>query len=162
MNQNKAVPLHVKALIDEFVNDCATLEELKGCEKRKTEELAKDIIRVRTNTVLLIELVSEWREGLESNAKLEQRRKVKAIYPHQAINCLLMPLYDILFTRNSSLKSEVSFGKDEKDPFLSKVSKAKKGTQIQNYFIDYLQADTTDYGPYLKYILDELPNENGE
>lgn len=160
MNQNKLVPLHVKTLIDEFVNECATLEDLKTCEKRKTEELAKDIIRVRTNTVLLIELVSDWREGLESNSKLEQRRKIKAIYPHQAINCLLMPLYDISFLRNSSLKSEISFGKEEKDPFYSKICKAKKGTQIQNYFVDYLQADTTDYGPYLKYILDELPVDN--
>ena len=87
---------------------------------------------------------------------------MKAIYPHQAINCLLMPLYDIIFMRNSSLKGEISFGKDDKDPFLCKIGKAKKGTQIQSYFIDYLQADTTDYGPYLKYILDELPMDNAE
>ncbi len=60
--------------------------------RKKTEELAKDIIRVRTNTVLLIELVSEWRGSLDSNAKLDQKRRVKAIYPHPAISCLLMPL----------------------------------------------------------------------
>jgi hypothetical protein len=105
MSQNKPTPLHTKSMIDDIVSGCTTLEELKDCEKKKTEELAKDIIRIRTNTVLLIELVSDWRESLDSNAKLDQKRRVKAIYPHQAINCLLMPLYDITFIRNSSLKS---------------------------------------------------------
>ncbi len=29
MNQNKSIPLQIKTSIDSFVNDCATLEEIK-------------------------------------------------------------------------------------------------------------------------------------
>ena len=54
MNQNKAVSLQIKTSIDGMVSECATLEELKDLERRKTEELAKDIIRVRTNTTQLV------------------------------------------------------------------------------------------------------------
>ena len=72
---------------------------------------------------------------------------------------MLMPLYDLLFLRASSLKSEISFGKDEHDPFLEHLTKYKKGTQIQNYLLDYLKADTTDYTQYTKAIIDEFPSD---
>jgi hypothetical protein len=69
MNQNKIVPLQIKSSIDGLVNDCATLDELKDLERKKTEELAKDVIRVRTNTTQLIELVDEWRVDLDKLSK---------------------------------------------------------------------------------------------
>jgi hypothetical protein len=87
---------------------------------------------------------------------------MKVIYPHQAINCLLMPLYDLLFLRNSLMKAEVSFGKEEHDPFLERISKSKKGSQIQHYLLDYLKADTSDYSNFAKVILQELPNDEAE
>lgn len=120
-----------------------------------------DIIRVRTNTTQLVELVQEWRKDLEQLSS-ENGKRVAAIYPHQAINCLLMPLYDLLFLRNSSLKTEVSFGKEEHDPFLERIGRNKKGSQIQHYLLDYLKADTTDYSQYTRAILDELPNDEAE
>lgn len=161
MNQNKNVPLQIKTSIDTLVSECFTLEELKDLERKKTEELAKDIIRIRTNTAQLVELVIGWREDLEKNAN-EGVRKVKAIYPHQAINCLLMTLYDLLFIRSSALKTEINFGKEEHDPFLEKITKNKKGNQIPDYLLDYLKADTTDYSKLAKIILDELPNDDAE
>lgn len=117
MNQNKPVPLQMKADIDGMVSECASLEELKELERKKTEAMAMDIIRVRTNTTQLVELVQEWRKDLNELAG-DGGRKTLALYPHQGINCLLMPLYDLLFLKASSLKGELSFGKDEHDPFL--------------------------------------------
>lgn len=110
MNQNKPVPLQIKTSIDELVNDCATLQELKDLERKKAEALAKDIIRIRTNTTQLLQLVQEWRSDLGQQGGQEAKNGLP-IYPHQAINCLLTPLYDLLFLRNSLIKSEVSFGK---------------------------------------------------
>lgn len=102
--------------------------------------------------------MQEWRKELDLLAS-ENGKKMAIIYPHQAINCLLMPLYDLLFLRTSSLKTEISFGKDEHDPFLERLSKNKKGSQIQNYLLDYLKADTTDYSQYTKAIVDEFPSD---
>jgi hypothetical protein len=114
--------------------------------------MAMDIIRVRTNTTQLVELVQEWRKDLNQLAG-DGGRKSVALYPHQGINCLLMPLYDLLFLRASSLKAEFSFGKDEHDPFLERITKSKRGSQIQQYLLDYLKADTTDYSPHSKAIM---------
>lgn len=120
--------------------------------------MAMDIIRVRTNTTQLVEMVQEWRKDLNELAG-DGGRKAIAIYPHQGINCLLMPLYDQLFLRASSLKGELSFGKDEHDPFLERITKSKRGSQIQQYLLDYLKADSTDYSPYTKAIIEELPSD---
>jgi hypothetical protein len=60
-------------------------------------------------------------------------KKIKIIYPHQAVNSLLLLFYDTSFIKLSALRAEISFGKDEEDPFLEKVGKQKKGGQIQTY-----------------------------
>ena len=46
------------------------------------------------------------------------------------MNCLVMLFYDTEFIKNSSLKLEINFGKEE-DPFIEKVGKNKKGGGIQ-------------------------------
>jgi hypothetical protein len=97
--------------------------------------------------------VKEWRKDLNKFFKDEGSRVIKAIYPHQAINCLLIPLYDLLFLRNSSLRAEINFGKDTHDPFLERIAKSKKGSQIQHYLVDYLKADTSDYSGFAGAIL---------
>ena len=91
------------------------MEELRELEKQKTEELAKKIIKMRENSVKLYSSVTLWRNYLEGLSKGEGSyvRKIKIIYPHQAINCLLLLFYDTEFIKNSSLKTEISFGKEE-------------------------------------------------
>jgi hypothetical protein len=39
------------------------------------------------------------------------------------------------------------------DPFLERIAKNKKGSQIQHYLVDYLKADTSDYRGFAGTIL---------
>lgn len=150
MSQGKNVPLQTKGSIQELVKNCQSLEQLRELEKAKVEEFAQNILKSRDNNVNLIREVLSWRDDLEKlNSYDVSGKKMKIIYPHQAINCLLLPLYDIQFLKASVLKNEINFSKDEYDPFLVKISKSKKGTELQNHLIEILKADPVDYQNYI-------------
>ena len=62
---------------------------------------------------------------MEEEGRGEGLKRLKIVHPHHGINCLLLPLYDTAFLRESALKSELSFGKED-DPFLLHITKGKK------------------------------------
>ena len=61
MAQGKAVPLATKSTIDQLVEQCDSLEQLRELERSRMEELAKGIIQLRVNSVAMIEGVKAWR-----------------------------------------------------------------------------------------------------
>jgi len=79
-----------------LVKNCQSLEQLKELEKAKAEELAQNILKSRDSNVQLIREVVSWRDDLEklSGQEVNGGKKLKIIYPHQAVNCLLLPLHD--------------------------------------------------------------------
>ena len=54
------------------------------------------MVKSRGSNVNLIREVVSWRDHFErlNNHEVNTTKKLKIIYPHQAINCLLLPLYD--------------------------------------------------------------------
>jgi hypothetical protein len=42
---------------------------------------------------------------------------------------------------------------------LTKISKAKKGGPIQNYFFDVIKSDNTNYQNYISLIESEIPKD---
>ena len=113
MSQGKNVPLAAKGAIEELVKGCKTLEELRELERQKTEELADKIMKMRHNIIRIFETVTFWRRFLNELSKDEPSymKKIKAIYPCQGMNCLVLLFYDSEFIKNSSLKLEIVFAK---------------------------------------------------
>lgn len=121
-------------------------------------------MKMRTNSTSLIASVEEWKHYLEDNSKNDGivTKKIKIIYPHQAVNCLLLLFYDTAFLKSSVLKIEISFGKDEDDPFFQKMGKNKKGGQIQHYLFEALKYDPQDYQEFVNKLKAEIPSDEAE
>lgn len=67
------------------------------------KELAQCISSLRKGLKKLLGAVASWQDMLSNICDLGSLKRQKIIYPYQGINCLLVPLFDQEFIRQSFL-----------------------------------------------------------